>query len=328
MSCRIESDCGSIVTMSALSRRIDDLITGFSSRRPIRTGSLIMTVFGDSIAPRGGSVWLTSLISLVSCFGLGERLIRTSAARLASDAWLNARIIGRQSLYSLTASARTTLDEATAHIYQSPHLYWDGRWNLALLSHVQGSERELLRKQLQHVGFGCLSPEILAHPTRSFREIQPLLPVTLDVSRVLSLNGSIDRLPDGADLRSLATRSWPLVELDERYQRFGEVFKTIDQRLRHSSSLAPKQAFQVRTLLIHEYRKIALRDPKLPEDLLPKRWRGFEAYRLCGRIYARTACGAEQFVTEAASCLEGELPPPDSAFFERFSNAGRSSALG
>ena len=40
-----------------LSRIIDQL-----KREPSRTGSIVITVFGDAIVPRGGSVWLGTLL--------------------------------------------------------------------------------------------------------------------------------------------------------------------------------------------------------------------------------------------------------------------------
>jgi phenylacetic acid degradation operon negative regulatory protein len=48
------------MTIESASRK---LVAEFRSRRTLRTGSLITTVFGDSIAPRGGTVWLGSLSS-------------------------------------------------------------------------------------------------------------------------------------------------------------------------------------------------------------------------------------------------------------------------
>lgn len=42
-----------------------------------------------------------------------------------------------------------------------------------------------------------------------------------------------------------------------------------------------------RTLLIHQWRRIALRDPGLPAALLPKDWAGEAARDQVRRIYAR-----------------------------------------
>ena len=82
------------------------LIEEFRSRPTLRAGSLITTVFGDAIAPRGGSVWLGSLIGIMADFGISERLVRTSVFRLAEDGWLEATpIAGVLETISVTGAA-------------------------------------------------------------------------------------------------------------------------------------------------------------------------------------------------------------------------------
>src|ERR1700723_3600108 len=78
-----------------------ELVARFRRQRPLRGGSLIVTIFGDSIMPRGGAVALGSLIDLTAPFGLNERLVRTATARLAKDGWLEGRRAGKLSEYRL-----------------------------------------------------------------------------------------------------------------------------------------------------------------------------------------------------------------------------------
>ena len=52
---------------------------------PPRAKSLTVTVWGDALAPHGGSVWLAGLIRLMAPFGINERLVRTSVFRLAAE---------------------------------------------------------------------------------------------------------------------------------------------------------------------------------------------------------------------------------------------------
>src|SRR5207344_2063190 len=65
------------------------------ARVPPRAPSLIVTVWGDAIAPHGGAVVLPGLIRLLDPFGINERLVRTSVFRLARQGWLEARPMGR-----------------------------------------------------------------------------------------------------------------------------------------------------------------------------------------------------------------------------------------
>ena len=74
-----------------------ELVARFRRQRPLRGGSLIVTLFGDSILPRGGTIALGSLIELAAPFGLNERLVRTATTRLAHDGWLEGRRAGKLS---------------------------------------------------------------------------------------------------------------------------------------------------------------------------------------------------------------------------------------
>src|SRR6202789_2440644 len=93
-----------------------ELVARFRRQRPLRGGSLIVTLFGDSIMPRGGAVTLGSLIALAGPFGLNERLVRTATARLAKDGWLTGHRTGKLSEYHLSPDGRERFAEATKRI--------------------------------------------------------------------------------------------------------------------------------------------------------------------------------------------------------------------
>src|SRR6266576_3488989 len=115
--------CVTILTMkmsavkAPVATATQGLLRRLQSQRPIRGGSLLVTIFGDAIAPRGGVVTLGSLIKLAGPFGLTERLVRTSVARLAQDGWLVARRDGRLSEYRLAPQGQQRFAEATQRIY-------------------------------------------------------------------------------------------------------------------------------------------------------------------------------------------------------------------
>src|SRR5262245_35383449 len=107
----------SSIAAAPLEPSVAALMRHFRRQRPLRGGSLIISIFGDSIAPRGGSISLASLIALAKPFGLTERLVRTSVARLAKDGWLEAERRGRLSFYRLAKPGRARFEEATRRIY-------------------------------------------------------------------------------------------------------------------------------------------------------------------------------------------------------------------
>ena len=128
----------------------------FRAQRPLRAGSLIITIFGDAIAPRGGAITLGSLIQLAQPLGLTERLVRTATARLAREGWIVARRAGRRSEYRLTGEGARRFAQATVRIYAGAPA-WDGRWTLLLLP--AGRRPAAVREQLRWLGFGALQPQ-------------------------------------------------------------------------------------------------------------------------------------------------------------------------
>ena len=93
------------------------LLDEFRSRPTMRAGSLIITIFGDAVLPRGGTVWIGSLIRVLADFGVSERLVRTSVFRLTRDNWLDVNQVGRRSYYSLTEDGARRFEQATQRIY-------------------------------------------------------------------------------------------------------------------------------------------------------------------------------------------------------------------
>jgi phenylacetic acid degradation operon negative regulatory protein len=296
------------------------LVRHFRRQRPLRGGSLIISIFGDAIAPRGGSISLASLIGLVRPFGLTERLVRTSVARLAKDGWLEAERRGRLSYYRLAKPGRARFEEATRRIYSENPRDWHGRWTFLLLPKGSRARRERLREELLWLGFGQLAPGVLVHPEQGIDDARERL-------RELAIPGHVTVLQavsgDETEDRRIAGASWDLSELSRGYRRFIELFRPVRESLERPS---PLPAFIVRTLLIHEYRKIHLRDPLLPASLLPADWVGAEAYELCRGLYARVFAAADAHLSQCATTVTGKLAAPSEAAFRRFGGLPTHSA--
>ena len=292
------------------------LVDEFRSRPTLRAGSLITTVFGDSIAPRGGVVWLGSLIRAMAEFGISERLVRTSVFRLAKDGWLQSRQIGRRSFYSLTDDGREKFRVATDRIYGEPVTGWDGKWHLLLLSNLDSRCKEEVRRECAWLGFGALSANALAHPAPNSSNLEIALQRFGVMDDIVVVSGRTVR-SDHA-MRKLARSAWNLDDIDARYEHFVMTFRPLIRALQKDSEVAPQTAFVARTLLIQEYRKVLLRDPQLPVELLPSDWHGTPAYQLCRNLYRGLYDAADAYLSAAMETADGPLPPPTKLYLQRF----------
>jgi phenylacetic acid degradation operon negative regulatory protein len=298
------------------------LVARFRRQRPLRGGSLIVTIFGDCIMPRGGAISLRSLIRIAAPFGLNERLVRTATARLAQEGWLDSRRVGNLSEYRLSAGGRERFAEATVRIYGGPATAWSGRWRLVVLPPMPAAERQTLRRDLTWRGFGEIANGVFAHP-----EYPTNAPGASPLGE-LAVNALVfdAELPDAAAAVRLVALGWDLQVLGKRYQAFVERFKAARAACGARAPVDPQAAFIVRTLLIHEYRRLHLRDPLLPARLLRADWPGTRAAELCGAVYACVFGPSEAYLSGVASQLDGKLPAPDASVMSRFGGIGGDHA--
>src|SRR6478735_4123051 len=138
---------------------VETLLDAFHGRTPIRAGSLIVTVFGDAVVPRGGVLSLSSLHDIMRAFRISDTLVRTALSRLVSEGWFERWKVGRNSYYRLTTQGQEAFAQATQRIYADPPQTWRGSFDLLLLDNGQG--RGALRAELSGAGYGSLGPDLL-----------------------------------------------------------------------------------------------------------------------------------------------------------------------
>lgn len=287
---------------------------------PPRAPSLIITIWGDAIAPHGGAVMLKGFIDLIAPFGINERLVRTSVFRLAREGWLRATPFGRRSLYRLTKDGARRFELAYRRIYAPPDDRWDDTWELVIADRSSAAERRALQQELGWEGFGTLASGVYVRPLR-----HPSAPSRIALAqgvndRVVVARAVDDATPGGRTLGSAVPRAWDLVSVAADYRRFVARFGGVIRRFRDPGQRAPDpaQSFAVRTLLIHAYRRVLLRDPQLPAALLPLDWPGAAAYALCRDFYRLTHRAAERHLVATLANERGVLPPASPAFYQRF----------
>ncbi len=253
-----------------LARIIDQL-----KREPSRTGSIVITVFGDAIVPRGGSVWLGTLLEFFATIDIDSGVVRTAMSRLAADGWLERHKVGRNSFYRLVTKGRQTFDAATRHIYDPQPSDWTGRFELLLIGKAE--DRDAAREALKNAGFGTPLPGVWVAPSGA--------PIPEEAASAIRLEVSAE---DDSG-RRLLSESWPLDRTADAYLKFMKTFEPLRNWIGRGENLADIDAFTARILLIHHYRRVVLRDPLLPPPLLPADWPGRAARAALRRNLSRAA---------------------------------------
>lgn len=293
----------------------------------LRANSMLITLFGDAIAPRQQSVWLGSLIRLAEPFGLSDRLVRTSTFRLVSGGWLQAQRVGRRSYYGLSPEGLRRVAHADRRIYEFNLPSWDGHWTLVLLpAGLRASQRARLQRELLWESYGRMAPNVFAHPHAAMDTLHDILDAQglrgqVAVLRAQSLDdaGSLrptgpgpasHARPEGAAgpdaLQLLMRQTFSLGQVELAWDSFIRRFQPLEDQ---AAELGGADAFMARTLLIHEYRRVLLRDPNLPEALLPTQWPGVRARALCESLYHALLPASESWLRQQVQTLDGVLAP-------------------
>jgi phenylacetic acid degradation operon negative regulatory protein len=265
-------------------------VNNFLNTYPPKAAQLIVTIYGDIVEPRGGVLWMGNLISLCSGFGVNESLVRTAVSRLVSKDQLSGQREGRRSFYGLTPSASAEYHSA-ADLFFGPT---DGEcdWLIVHSSH----QRE--QTELTANGFALLGGEMFIGADRPDRP----LPETSFRSAAVS--------HDGGKLRELVYSAFDLEALSIDY---ADVSQRMEKMKRTVSDISDEQdALLLRLALVHSYRNIRLRDPRLPASTLPDGWPGIEAQRLFADVYGQLSLLADAYIGEHLLDINGPLPaqPP------------------
>ena len=289
-------------------------------RQPaLRAKSLVMTVFGDAIAPRGGSVWLGSLIALLEPLGVSERLVRTSVYRLAEEGWLEASRSGRRSQYRLSAQGEKRFLRAHQRVYANSPAPWDGQWLLVSLQGTTSTaQKSALKKELLWEGFALLAPGLFAYPGDKREALAEVLTRTHMNGKVIVLSANDAGLAGSRPLEEISPDAWPLKEATKTYKKFIARFDELRHLLDFPGRPESATAFTLRTLLIHEYRRALLSDPQLPLSLLGDDWPGQQAQSLCRSLYLALEKDADRHITQTLAREHDEVPPIAPSFTHRF----------
>ncbi|MGH9036175.1 MAG: PaaX family transcriptional regulator [Acidimicrobiia bacterium] len=320
-------------TASSFQDRCGQIVERFRGQPDASARTLLVTIFGDCVRPHGGEIWTGSLVRLVEPLGISERLVRTSLNRLAGEGLLATRRAGRRSFYSVTPAADREFASVEDRIYHRAREAWDGRWTIvAETAGLPAPVRTELRQRLGWLGFAALSPGVQICPADRSAAVGALLEDLDACGGVAAFRASA--LPSsaaggangtGLDDRALARRTSDLDVLTPAYEAFLARFGPLVDGAAgtpapegNGRDVDAETAFLTRTLLLHNWRRIVLREPALPAELWPDAWVGDTAYDVAGAIYRRLSPGAEAHLRAVCETPAGSLPALDPLHRNRF----------
>lgn len=229
---------------------------------------LVLTMLGTYVRPYGDRVWSGGLVVLLNELGFTEGAARVALTRLVRRGLLDRVRDGRLVHYRLTERADSLLGEGDGRIFSLGDPSDDeGTWTV--LWHQIPEERRLelsrLARRLRFLGFGSVQGSVWVSPHDHSAEVVGLLS-ELRVSQYATV---FTAHPDAVvGLPALVSRAWDLSGLVDRYEAFVGEFAPLSAR-RALAGLSDRDAFVVRTRLVHQFRGFPQLDPELPEELAP-----------------------------------------------------------
>jgi phenylacetic acid degradation operon negative regulatory protein len=268
----------------------------------VHARSALFDLYGDHLRARDDRAPVAALVRLLAPLDIAAPAVRTAVSRMVRQGWLDpVRLPGGRG-YALTVRARHRLDDAGARIYRTREARWDGCWDMLVVAPVtQRSARDRVRTGLSFLGYAPLSDStwIAAHGSPEVDELLGSERAGFTRFRAVD-DDPAARVRDAWDLDGLAAAyvAW---------RSFAE--RLLDDPATELPGLSrageDEQAFAVRSVLLHEWRKFLFTDPGLPAELLPPDWVGHAAATFFGEQAARLLPAASRFVD---TCLSAPDP--------------------
>ena len=301
-------------------RKEPDFLTFAKDRvreQRISVKSLVVTVFGDTLSQHGNSVSLSSLIDVLGHLDIGERVVRTSVNRLLHEGLLQFQKIGRKSYYHFSETGQHHYEHADQRIYNPNDTDSSADWTLVIADSVPAERLRAFRQGLSWLGYKSLLPGLFACHTNTTADLDQMIEDLGIEPRLVVLTASINASVSRQAVKRLIYNSWKLEALAARYQKFCEDYRPVLQQL-SSRAIDEEASFFLRTVLVHEYRRILLKGPELPASLLPVAWPGFAARDIAGRLYHLLAERSQAFIISHFTNAQGAVLGAQRAFYQRF----------
>lgn len=259
----------------------------------MRSQDLTITILGSHMRRAGGRVWSGGMVKLIGEFGFSTEAVRAALSRLVTRGMLERHRDGRMINYALTARAQELLAEGDRRIFsfgrRAPGAdAWTLLWHT--IPENRRVERSRLAARLRFLGFGSLQDATWIAASDREEEVRALVE-QLAVGDYVSI--FLARMARGSEQAILASGAWDLEALGPRYDQFLDTFSPLT-KARARRELSDREAFALRTRLMHSFRSFSLVDPELPDSIAPLLDRRAQAIKTFDAVYEGLAGAADR----------------------------------
>jgi len=263
------------MTVQTGARPDRDPVAMLAALGDLRVWSVVTTIFGDAVLPRGGVASATALAAITGQMGIRPEALRVALHRLVMDGWIARERRGRNSFYRLSDAAARQSRAAAARIYAKAPAPAPRSWRFAV------TPDDTPRAE----GAIALRPGIalLTGPDE---------PVPKDA---LVIEGRIGAVP-----------AWLRQGLfpPERCAASSALLQAL-QAVEPDRVASPLLAVTLRTLAVHQWRRLVLRSPDLPPAFHPADWQGERCRARLAALLAGLAPLSEPWMTTEFGPLGG-----------------------
>ncbi len=251
-----ENTTGELTSMDSLA--FQALLSAYMQDKPPRVWSLLVTLFGDLAQAPEAALSGATLNEIFGTIGIKPEALRVALYRLRKDGWITSTRKGRVSNYALTQWGREQCIEANPKIYGAPPKSQAA--SLVITDPAESVDKKAL-------GLSHISGNLFLSST----------PLPSGPAWVFELNET-DPVPAWVSERLCSS------ELIPASGRLLTRLELLNTAIASSPDFSPIQTAALRILVVHDWRRIALKVPSVPEFVFSKKWKGRECRQLVGQI--------------------------------------------
>ncbi len=267
---------------------------------------LVLTMCGTYLRRPGARAWSGGMVELLAEFGFSTDAARAALSRLVTRGLLARVKDGRMVHYTLTARAQEVLAEGDRRIFSFGRSApaadaWTVVWHA--VPEDRRVERSRLASGLRFNGFGSVQDATWVAASDREREVRALL-AGLGVEAYAVV--FVGRLARGSESALLLSEAWDLAAVARAYDAFLAAYRPYAQG---GGTVDAREAFLVRTRMMHSFRNFPFQDPELPEAVAPAQGLRGAVVETFDAVYARLAAQAEaHFVAVTGSDVRTASP--------------------